>query len=92
MDLFKKLDSQSNKRWRIIDFRPLNEKKTIGNAYPLSNIIEILDQLESVKYFSIFDLESEFHQIPMHESDAQKTAFSTSHGHYQFNQMPSMPD
>jgi len=24
----------------------------------------------------------------MHESDAQKTAFSTSHRHYQFNRMP----
>lgn len=84
----KKPDSRSNKRWRmVLDFRTLNEK-TIGDAYPLPNITEILDQLGSTQYFSVFDLAFGFHQIPMHESDAQKTAFSTPHGHYEFNRMP----
>ncbi|KAL6419715.1 hypothetical protein ACFW04_013679 [Cataglyphis niger] len=71
----------------VIDYRALNEK-TIGDAYPLPNITEILDQLGSAKYFSVFDLASGFHQIPMHESHAGKTAFSTPHGHYEFNRMP----
>lgn len=71
----------------VIDFRALNER-TIGDAYPLPNINEILDQLGSAKYFSIFDLASGFHQIRMHESNAQKTAFSTPHGHYEFKRMP----
>lgn len=84
----KKPDSQGNKRWRmVIDYRKLNEK-TIGDAYPLPNINEILDQLGGAKYFSVFDLASGFHQIPMSEKDAQKTAFSTPHGHYQFERMP----
>jgi len=62
----KKPDSQKNKRWRmVIDFHALNEK-TIGNVYPLSNITEILDQLGSAKYFSIFHLASGFHQIPIY--------------------------
>lgn len=51
----------------VIDFRALNGK-TAGDAYPLPNITEILDQLCSAKYFSVFDLASGFHQIPMHES------------------------
>jgi hypothetical protein len=63
-------------------------KKTVGDAYPLPNITKILDQLGSAKYFSIFDLASGFHQIPMDKTDAQKTAFSTPHGHYHFNRMP----
>jgi len=84
----KKSDSKGNKRWRmVIDFRALNEK-TIQDACPFPNITEILDQLGSAKYFSVFDLASDFHQIPMHESDAQKTAFSSSYGHYHFNRMP----
>jgi len=54
----KKDDSLGNKKWRlVIDFRVLNEK-TIGDAYPLPNIIDILDQIGSAKYFSVFDLAS----------------------------------
>lgn len=84
----KKADSKGNKKWRlVIDFRALNEK-TLGDAYPLPNISDILDQLGSAKYFSVFDLASGFHQIPMAEEDAQKTAFSTPFGHYEFKRMP----
>ncbi|XP_046484824.1 uncharacterized protein [Neodiprion pinetum] len=84
----KKEDSKGNKRWRlVIDYRKLNEK-TIGDAYPLPLISDILDQLGGAKYFSIFDLASGFHQIAMHPDDKHKTAFTTPHGHYEFNRMP----
>lgn len=84
----KKSDSAGNKKWRmVIDYRLLNEK-TIGDAYPLPNITDILDQLGSAKYFSVLDLASGFHQIPMAPEDAPKTAFSTPYGHYQFKRMP----
>jgi len=84
----KKADSHGNKRWRmVIDYRNLNEK-TIGDAYPLPNICDILDQLGGAKYFSVLDLASGFHQIPMDSADAHKTAFSTPHGHFQFERMP----
>jgi len=84
----KKDDSLGNKKWRlVIDFRALNEK-TIGDAYPLPNIIDILDHLGSAKYFSIFDLASGFHQILMDQSDKYKTAFSTRYGHFEYNCMP----
>jgi len=62
-------------------------KKTIGDAYPLPNITDILD-LGNAKYFSVLDLASGFHHIPMDPKDASKTAFSTSYGHYQFKRMP----
>ncbi|XP_011859426.1 PREDICTED: uncharacterized protein LOC105556922 [Vollenhovia emeryi] len=84
----KKPDSAGNKRWRmVIDYRLLNEK-TIGDAYPLPNITDILDQLGNAKYFSVLDLASGFHQIPINPQDAPKTAFSTPYGHYQFRRMP----
>ncbi|XP_032688643.1 uncharacterized protein LOC116852416 [Odontomachus brunneus] len=84
----KKEDSQGNKRWRmVLDFRALNNK-TIGDAYPLPNIIDILDQLGGARYFSVFDLASGFHQIKMDPHDRHKTAFTTPFGHYEFNRMP----
>ena len=55
------MDATGKKKWRIvIDFRLLNEK-TIGDAYPLPNIADILDRLGTAQYFSIFDLASGFH-------------------------------
>ena len=43
----------------VLDFCKLNEK-TIGDSYLLPNIIDILDQLGSAQYFSVFDFASEF--------------------------------
>ena len=77
----KKADEHGNKRWRmVIDYRALNEK-SMPDAYPFPNILEILDQLGSAKYFSVFDLANGFHQIGMEKEDAEKMAFSTPYGH-----------
>ena len=84
----KKSTADGQRKWRmVIDFRKLNEK-TVGDAYPLPNIVEILDQLGSAKYFSVFDLAQGFHQIPMDPDDQAKTAFSTPYGHYEYQRMP----
>jgi len=83
----KKEDSKGNKRWRmVLDFRALNEK-TIGDAYPLPNIINILDQLEVAQYFSVCDLAFGFHHIKMDPADSHKTAFTTPFGYYEFDRM-----
>jgi hypothetical protein len=48
----KKTGTDGKPKWRmVVDFRKLNEK-TIGDAYPLPDITEILDQLEQSKYFT----------------------------------------
>ena len=84
----KKPDSQGNKRYRkIIDYRALNEK-TVGDAYPLPNITDILDQLWSAQYFTVLDLAAGFHQIEIDPADRHKTAFSTQFGLFEFNRMP----
>jgi len=52
----------------VLDFRALNEK-TVGDAYSLPNIVDILDQLGGAQYFSVCDLASKFHQIKMDPTD-----------------------
>ena len=70
----------------VLDFRKLNEK-TIGDSYPLPNINDILDSLGSAKHFPVFDLATGFNHIKMHPKDSHKIAFSTLHGHYEFDRM-----
>jgi hypothetical protein len=54
-----------------VDFRKLNEK-TVGDAYPLPDITEILDQLGKSKYFICLDMAMGYHQIELREEDKKK--------------------
>jgi len=84
----KKLDASGQQKFRlVVDYRKLN-KKTIGNAYLLPDITEILDQLGQAKYFSCLDLAMGYHQIDMDPIDIDKTAFSTKEGHWAYKRMP----
>lgn len=84
----KKLDASGQQKWRVVvDYRKLNDI-SVGDAYPLPNIEDILDRLGQATYFSTLDLASGFHQIQMDPKDKAKTAFTTPHGHYEFQRMP----
>lgn len=70
-----------------IDYVKLN-KVTHKDAFPLPNIQETLDQLNGCLYFSTLDLKSGYYQIPLNDSDKEKTAFVTPFGLYEFNVLP----
>lgn len=83
----KKQDATGIEKFRIVvDFRALNDV-TINEYHPLPNITEILDSLGKSQLFSVIDLASGFHQIPLAEESREKTAFSTLQGHWQFKRM-----
>ena len=84
----KKPDKNGQPKWRVvIDFRKINDA-TISDSYPLPLISDIFDQLGRSQYFSTLDMVSGYHQIKMDPCDQHKTAFSTSHGHFEFKRMP----
>ena len=84
----KKPDSKGNPQWRcVIDFQKLN-KITLMDEFPLPTLLSIFDRLCGAKFFTVLDLASGFLQIPVHEDDIPKTAFSTEMGHFEFTKMP----
>lgn len=83
----KKLDASGQPKWRVVvDYRKLNEV-SIGTVFPIPCITEILDQLGQAKYFTTLDLASGYLQVRMDKNDQEKTAFSTTSGHYQMKRM-----
>lgn len=84
----KKPDAAGQPQYRIcVDFRRLNAL-TIGDAFPIPRIDEILDQLGRSRYYTTLDLASGYHQVPIKPEDCEKTGFSTDKGHFEFVKMP----
>ena len=74
--------------WRFcIDYRKLNGV-THRDAYPLPRIDATLDSLAGATLFTTLDLASGYWQVEVDPCDKEKTAFSTSQGHFEFNVMP----
>jgi len=71
----------------VIDYQKVNER-TVGDAYPLPDVTEILDQLGQSKYFSCIDMVMGYHQIEVAEQDHTKTAFSMKEGHWEYKRLP----
>lgn len=86
--LVPKKGTNSEKKWRMcIDYRKLN-KKLVADRHPLPRIDDILDNLGRAKYFSVFDLFSGFHQVPLSEESRNYTTFSTEKGSFRCKVLP----
>ena len=70
-----------------VDYRRLNAV-TVKDTYPLPRMDECLDSLGDTKVFSALDAISGYWQMPIPESDRDKTAFSCHSGLYRFSRMP----
>ncbi|CAC5390493.1 Retrovirus-related Pol polyprotein from transposon 17.6 [Mytilus coruscus] len=70
-----------------VDYRKINSQ-TVCDIYPLPRIQDCLDAVSGANLFSVFDLTSGFHQIPVKLEDRPKTAFKTKYGLYEFKTMP----
>ena len=70
-----------------INYIPLN-RSTVFDAYPIPILDALVDCLRYAVLFTGIDLASGYWQIPLKESDAEKTAFLTKQGLFQFKVMP----
>ncbi|GFU32049.1 retrovirus-related Pol polyprotein from transposon opus [Trichonephila clavipes] len=78
------------KRSRLcIDYRKLNEI-TRKDSTPVPLIDFVIDNLTHAKFFSTLDLTSGYWHIKIHEKDAEKLAFTTNFGLYEWLRLPHL--
>ncbi|KAH7702023.1 pol polyprotein, partial [Aphelenchoides avenae] len=83
--MVKKADGKS---WRFaVDYRALNNITQKQTSY-LPLIQDILDSVGGKRYYSNFDFQSGFHQIPVEPEHVERTAFATFLGLFEFLRMP----
>ncbi|KAK3560480.1 hypothetical protein QTP86_009608 [Hemibagrus guttatus] len=70
-----------------IDYRGLNTI-TVRYPYPLPLVPAALEQLRGARFFTKLDLRSAYNLVRIRERDEWKTAFHTTHGHYEYLVMP----
>ncbi|KAK3505817.1 hypothetical protein QTP70_003921, partial [Hemibagrus guttatus] len=70
-----------------IDYRGLNAI-TVPYPYPLPLVPAALEQLRGARIFSKLDLRSAYNLVRIKKGDEWKTAFHTTHGHYEYRVMP----
>ena len=78
---------KSGKLRPCVDYRNVNSL-TKKDAFPLPRIQDCLDTIAGSTLFSVFDLISSFHQIPVKVQDIPKTAFVTKYGMYEYKTLP----
>lgn len=70
-----------------VDYRELNDN-TVPDRFPLPLISDQIARLHGGHFFSILDLTSGFHQIPIEPESIEKTAFVTPDGQFEYLRMP----
>ena len=70
-----------------INYKPVNSC-TKFDAFPFANVESMLNKLSGAKIFSRIDFSQFYHQLPLVESDREKTAFQACGRLYQFTKCP----
>ena len=72
-----------------VDYRKLNAV-TKSISFPLPQLNDVFDAMAEgrPKYFSLLDLRSGYHQLPLHPDTKEKSSFVTHEGQFQFRTSP----
>lgn len=81
------VDKASGGKRLCCDYRAVN-KKIVYDSYPMPSIESVFQYLGGARYFSIVDLNSSFHQIPLSDESKPVTAFISPFGLFQYKYVP----
>ena len=70
-----------------VDYRRLNTVSQM-DAYPMPRVDGLIDCLGDALFITTLDLSRVYWQVPVHQQDQHKTAFTTPYGLFQFQFMP----
>jgi len=76
------VEKKDGKKWMVQDYRYLNEW-TIKNNYPLSLILDVLENIVTKKVFTKIDLRWGYNNMRIKEGDEWKAAFTTLEGSFE---------
>ena len=75
------MPKKSGRHRVCVDYRRLNAISLL-EAYPIPPIHFLLNNLYGSRVFSVFDLKSTYHNVPIRPEDRHKTAIITKSGCY----------
>ena len=78
---------KSGKQSVCVDYRRLNAISLL-EAYLIPPLYSLLDNLYGNRLFSVINLKSAYHNVPIRPEDRHKTVFITKSGCYEFDYMP----
>ena len=78
---------QPDKLRLVIDYRAIN-RITERDRYPLPNTEQMFEALQGAKVFSTFDALWGFWQLPLEQSEWEKTAMVTPFGSFEWKSLP----
>ncbi|CAF4163574.1 unnamed protein product [Rotaria magnacalcarata] len=93
----RELQAEIQKMTQTNQIRPSNSpwsspviihKKKDGDCFPQPTTEELLHRLGGHRFYTKLDLKSGYFQLPIHETDKEKTAFITQDGLWEFNALP----
>ncbi len=70
-----------------MDYRKVNAVSKF-DAYPMPRVDELLDRLDTARFYSTLDLTKGYWQIPLSSLSKEKSAFTTPFGLHQFVTLP----
>ena len=71
-----------------VDYRSTINKNLIKKSWPMPNLESHLDTVGRARYITVCDVQNAYHQIPVAESEQDKTAFVTQNEKWVFKRLP----
>ena len=81
-------EDDNHRKRMVIDYSETINLFTELDAYPMPNVLEMVQKMSEYKYFSTFDLKSAYHQVPIKKADRKYIAFEVSGELWEFTVIP----